>query len=178
MSDELTIETPAQPPAPFGSIVVGHDGSRDAQYALTTALGLAEQLRAPVVIVRAWSIATAPKPANWEFGYVSPFAEYSAAVYDELVRDTQATAEKHPAVSISFRAVHAGPAKSLIDTSRDARMLVVGSRGRGGLAGMLLGSVSEQCVRHAACPILVARPPAERMPPVKPARSDSRSSLG
>jgi len=85
------------PQAPSGSIVVGHDGSSDAQYALATALEFAEQLTAPVVVVRAWS--------------------------------------------------------------RDARMLVVGSRGLGGLAGMLLGSVSEQCVRHAACPILVARPP-------------------
>jgi nucleotide-binding universal stress UspA family protein len=157
MSDELTTETAVQ--APAGSIVVGHDGSHDAQYAMATALGLAEQLKAPVVVVRAWSIATAPKPANWEFGYVSSFAEYSAAVYDELVRDTHATAEKYRTVSISYRAVHAGPAKCLIDTSRDARMLVVGSRGRGGLAGMLLGSVSEQCVRHAACPVLLARPP-------------------
>lgn len=157
MSDGIGSEN--VPQAPAGSIVVGHDGSSDADYALATALDFAEQLTAPVVVVRAWSIATAPKPANWEFGYVSSFAEYAAAVQDELVRDTRAAAESHGTVPISFRAVHAGPAKSLIDASRDARMLVVGSRGLGGLAGMLLGSVSEQCVRHAACPILVARPP-------------------
>ncbi len=156
MSDELEMETAEQ--APAESIVVGHDGSSDADYALATALDFAEQLTAPVVVVRAWSIATAPRPATWEFGYVSSFAEYAAAVHDALVRDTQATVGKHPLVPVSYRAVHAGPAKSLIDTSREARMLVVGSRGRGGLAGMLLGSVSEQCVRHAACPILVARP--------------------
>nr|WP_255453636.1 universal stress protein [Cryobacterium glaciale] len=41
--------------------------------------------------------------------------------------------------------------------SRDSRILVVGSRSRGGLAGMPLGSVSEQCVRHATCPVLVVR---------------------
>ena len=158
MSVEGAIDIAELVPAPSSSIVVGHDGSDSADYALAKALELADQLHVPVVVVRAWSIATAPRPSSWEFGYVSSFDEYSAAVHDELVQDARTTAEKHLAVSVSYRAVHAGPAKSLIDLSRDARMLVVGSRGRGGLAGMLLGSVSEQCVRHAVCPVLVVRP--------------------
>ncbi len=53
-------------------VVVGHDGSRGADQALSEALGLASALAAPVLVVRAWSIATAPRPDGWEFGYV-PF---------------------------------------------------------------------------------------------------------
>lgn len=144
--------------APRDSIVVGHDGSDGAGHALAEALDLADQLRAPVVVVRAWSIATAPRPSNWEFGYVSSFDEYAAAVHDALVHDARAAVERHPSVQVSYRAVHASPAACLIDVSRHARLLVVGTRGRGGIAGLLLGSVSEQCVRHAACPVLVVRP--------------------
>ena len=144
-------------PAASSSIVVGHDGSDCADHALAMALDLADQLHVPVVVVRAWSISTAPKPSSWQFGYVSSFNEYFSAVHDELVRDTRTSVENHPAVAVSYRAVHASPAKSLTALSRDARILVVGSRGRGGLTGMLLGSVSEQCVRHATCPVLVVR---------------------
>ncbi|TFC46624.1 universal stress protein [Cryobacterium sp. TMT1-21] len=149
-----------QPPAPPDSIVVGHDGSTFADHALSTAFGLADQLHAPIVIVRAWSIDTAPRPASWEFGYVSSFAEYSDAVRAALIEDTAAMVHAFPHVSVDYRAVHAGPARSLIEVSRDARMLVVGSRGRGNLAGLLLGSVSDQCTRLSVCPVLVTRKPA------------------
>lgn len=138
--------------------MVGHDGSDGADRALASALELADRLRVPVIIVRAWSISTAPRPATWEFGYVSSFAEYSAAVHDELERDARAVVGKHPTVSVGYRAIHADPATALIDISRDARMLVVGAHGRGGFGGLVLGSVSERCVRHAHCPVLVVRP--------------------
>ncbi|TDW29350.1 universal stress protein [Cryobacterium psychrophilum] len=143
---------------PAGSIVVGHDGSNCSDRALTEALELAVQLTAPVVVVRTWTIDTAPRPADWEFGYVSSFAEYSTAVHDGLVHDVEAQIKKFSDVSVGYRVLHSGAAKGLIEVSRTARMLVVGSRGHGGFAGMLLGSVSDQCVRHAACPVLVVRP--------------------
>jgi len=149
-----------QSPAPTGSIVVGHDGSDYANHALAVALDLAEPLGASVVVVRAWSIDTAPRPADWKFGYVSPLTDYAGAVREKLEADARPTAAQHPAVPVEYRAAYATPLSCLINVSREARMLVVGSRGRGGLAGMLLGSVSEQCVRHAACPVLVVRPGA------------------
>ena len=152
-----TAEASRPAPAPAESIVVGHDGSAFADHALSTAFGLAEQLHAPVVIVRAWSIDTAPRPANWEFGFVSSFDEYSEAVRAALIEDTAPLVHAFPHVSVDYRAVHAGPARSLIEVSREARMLVVGSRGRGNLAGLLLGSVSDQCTRLSVSPVLVTR---------------------
>jgi nucleotide-binding universal stress UspA family protein len=156
MVEEAEVPEPAQL-ADRRSIVVGHDGSRGADGALAEALVLARALGAPVVVVRAWSLATAPRPAEWEFGYVPGFEQYAEAVRLALIGDVRARVEAFPEVPVEYRVVHAGPAKSLVETAQDARMLVVGARGLGGLAGMLLGSVSDQCVRHAACPVLVTR---------------------
>jgi len=153
-------DQPAQLPGPRTGIVVGHDGSAYAERALEVALDLADGLGVPVTIVRAWTIDTAPRPANWEFGYVSSYADYADAVTQKLTRDTRDALARHPQLAVEFRVVMGGPAKALIEVSHGSRMLVVGSRGRGGLAGMLLGSVSEQCVRHADCPVLVVPPRA------------------
>jgi len=145
-------------PVPEGSIVVGHDGSDCSDHALTEALELAAELKAPVVVVRTWTIDTAPRPTDWEFGYVSSFAEYAASVEASLRKDVAPLAAAFPAVSVGYRVAHSGAAKGLIEISHFARMLVVGSRGHGGFTGMLLGSVSDQCVRHSSCPVLVVRP--------------------
>jgi nucleotide-binding universal stress UspA family protein len=146
-----------EPPVEGTGIVVGHDGSRGADQALAEAFVLARALDAPVVVVRAWSIATAPRPADWEFGYVPPFDEYAEAVRLALIDDVQPAVKSFENVSVDYQEVHAPAAKTLIEISHGARLLVVGARGLGGLAGLLLGSVSEQCVRHAACPVLVTR---------------------
>jgi len=156
-SEPLTPDPTA--PAARGSIVVGHDGSEGADRALAEALLLARDLGTPVVVVRTWSLATAPRPADSAFGYVPSFEEYAEAVRLALLDDTAAQVAAFPDVSVAYRVVHGPAAKHLGEISQQARLLVVGARGLGGLAGMLLGSVSEQCVRHAACPVLVTRGP-------------------
>lgn len=144
--------------AEAAAIVVGHDGSRGADQALAEALTLARALDAPVHVVRAWSIATAPHPPDWEFGYVADFGAYAEAVRLALVHDVRSSIDAFPDVQVECREMHAGAAEALVEMSQGARMLVVGARGLGGLAGLLLGSVSDKCVRHAACPVLVTRP--------------------
>jgi len=143
------------------SLVVGYDGSAGADQALKVALQLASDLGAPVTIVRAWSIMTAPRPAGWTFGYVPSVDELAGAVRAELVKQARGHVARFPDVKVTYREYGAGPAKSLIKASRDARMLVVGTRGLGGFSERVLGSVSDQCVRHAHCPVLVTRLPAK-----------------
>jgi len=145
--------------APATALVVGHDRSAAAKAALEIALQLASELGAPVTIVRAWSMVTAPRPAGWTFGYVPSSDELADAVRAELKSDTQALVKRFPQVQVAYRAYHAGPVTTLIRASREARMLVVGSRGLGGFREMVLGSVSDQCVRHAHCPVLVTKQP-------------------
>ncbi|MGG7569362.1 universal stress protein [Streptomyces sirii] len=58
---------------------------------------------------------------------------------------------------VERRVVEAPPAPTLIEAARNADLLVVGARGRGGFAGLLLGSVSQQCVQGAACPVVIVR---------------------
>jgi nucleotide-binding universal stress UspA family protein len=153
-----TDEAALQPVA-TGTIVVGHDGSAAAQQALATALDLAGQLRAPVAIVRAWSFATAPRPPDWAFGYVPSSDQLQEAVHGDLISDVHHLVERFPDVQITYRAVHGGPAHSLIAMSVSARMLVVGSRGLGGVAQLMLGSVSDEVIKKACCPVLVVKQP-------------------
>jgi nucleotide-binding universal stress UspA family protein len=60
-------------------------------------------------------------------------------------------------VRIERRVVEGKPAQVLLDQSRDSELLVVGSRGLGDFSGLLLGSVSQQCAQHAACPVVIVR---------------------
>ncbi|MBP2459081.1 nucleotide-binding universal stress UspA family protein [Clavibacter michiganensis] len=168
MTTTSSLETPAGSPreqptahpvgtgrSTAGSIVVGHDGSAGADAALEVALGLGRDLPAPVVIVRTWSIDTAPHGSVFHDGYAASFSEIGETVRTVLREETADRTLGYPDVDIEVRGVLGRPAEVLIDLSADARMLVVGSRGLGGVAGMLLGSVSDRCTRHARCPVLV-----------------------
>jgi nucleotide-binding universal stress UspA family protein len=139
-----------------GGILVGHDGSECAQDAVRWAGRLAARASLPLHVVRAWSLTTAPRPSSWQPGYVPPLVDYEQAVLDELERHVSA-AGLDPAVRVTCHAVHRAPARGLIEAAQDADLLVVGARGRGGFRGLLLGSVSDQCVHHAPCPVTVVR---------------------
>jgi nucleotide-binding universal stress UspA family protein len=80
---------------------------------------------------------------------------------EDAERIAQVTVEKvrarHPDVDIVIRIVEGHPALVLVERSKEAALLVVGNRGHRELTGLLLGSVSEHCVAHAHCPVLVVR---------------------
>ncbi|MFT2752991.1 universal stress protein [Clavibacter sp. Sh2088] len=141
--------------ATTGSIVVGHDGSAGAKAALEIALQLGRDLLAPVVIVRTWSFDTAPRGAVFHDGYAASFSEIGETVRIGVQEETAEQTSRYSDVDGEVRSVLGEAAEVLIDLSADARMLVVGTRGLGGFAGMVLGSVSDRCARHARCPVLV-----------------------
>lgn len=139
-----------------GGILVGHDGSACAQEALTWAGEMAARTGHPLHVLRAWSLTTAPRPVTKEAGYVPPLAEFERAVREDLDRCV-AAAGLDPAVEVRTHAVHRAPARALLQAAAGADLLVVGARGGGGFTDLLLGSTSDQLVRHAPCPVTVVR---------------------
>jgi nucleotide-binding universal stress UspA family protein len=148
-----------------GGVLVAHDGSAQAEAALRTAVGYAAALKTHVTVVRAWTISTAPRPSTAAPGYMPPFEDFEAATLAALEEDIAPIRADHPDVTITAVVVHGSPAEKLLEASRHADLLVLGSRGHGGFTGLLLGSTSEQLVRHAECPVLVNKPADKKTEP-------------
>jgi nucleotide-binding universal stress UspA family protein len=136
------------------TIVVGVDGSDHSKAALRWAVNEAALRGAGVRAVRAWQVYPA----------LQPDTTITARDFDDVrgqagsfVEDFVAeVVPEHDDVKIEAVAVQGeSVAPALIDAAADAELLVVGSRGLGGFRGLLLGSVSQQCVHHATCPVVV-----------------------
>lgn len=144
--------TTSEDPSPH-PVVVGIDGSEPSLRAVRWAARQAELTGSPLEVVMTW---------EWpnSYGWAMPLpSEYNpAADAEKLVGDASAELRKvHPDLDIRVRVVEGHPAPILVEASRGADLLVVGSRGHGEFAGMLLGSVSEHCVTNAHCPVVVFR---------------------
>jgi nucleotide-binding universal stress UspA family protein len=97
-----------------------------------------------------------PTSFGWAFPLPTDYSPKGEAqtLVDEAVAKLK---EGHPGLDVTSAVVEGHPAPVLIEASRMAELLVVGSRGHGEFAGMLLGSVSEHCVTNAHCPVVVIR---------------------
>jgi nucleotide-binding universal stress UspA family protein len=140
-------------------IVVGIDGSESSASALRWAIRQAELTGAAVDAVIAWHYPDMAASAMVVGGMVSAYDFREIA--EKIVADAVSTT-LDPAGDVPVRAriAQGHAAQVLLDASVDASLLVVGSRGHGGFAEALLGSVSQHCVQHALCPVVVVRGPA------------------
>ena len=142
--------------AGWSQVLVGVDGSEGSQRALQWAAEEARQHESALHIVTTW---LAPVPSVG-VGYVGGWTESSSLqgltrrLQDDAV--TAALGGDHGLV-VQQDVVEGHPAQKLLEASANADLVVVGSRGRGGFAGMLLGSVSQHVAAHAHCPVTVIR---------------------
>ena len=143
----------------MGLIVVGVDRSDGAKAALRFALEEARLRQATLRVVHAWQFgyigATGLEGALPAVGgELEDFRRGAEAALDETLTDVGAETD---GVAIERRVDQGTAAAVLVEESRGADLLVVGSRGHGGFAQLLLGSVSQQCAQHAACPVVIIR---------------------
>jgi nucleotide-binding universal stress UspA family protein len=140
-------------------IVVGVDGSASSAEALQWALDEARRRQAPLEVVMTWEYsplyASAAQGVFLPPGSEDDLAGAAHATVAKLLADAGLTGDDD--VEIIETVVPGSAAPALLDASKGADMLVVGSRGLGGFKGMMLGSVSQHCVSHATCPVVVVR---------------------
>ena len=134
---------------PDGPVVVGLDGSATSDRALATAFDEASWRQTGLVAVHAWADADAGLPARW--------SEIERDEQRLLAEQLAGWQEKYPDVRIERVLVRDRPRHQLLSWSTRAQLVVVGSRGRGGFSGLLLGSTSQALIHHAQCPVMVVR---------------------
>lgn len=137
-------------------IVVGVDGSEHSRQALDWAIREAGLRGAALTVLAVHQVAGNHWTGNPERypADLPATEEIRRAAEDQVQKAVSQAGEPSPA-SVTVRAVSGLPAKELVSASSDADLVVVGSRGGGGFARLMLGSVSTQVVSHAACPVVV-----------------------
>ncbi len=143
-------------PAPDASgVVVGADGSADSLDAVGLAAAEADWTGQPLHLLHAWQ-----EPGIYASTDIYPIGIAESVRESErlvLAESAAGLAEKYPDLVVHEQLVHEQPATALLDLGANARLLVVGSRGRHGIARVLLGSVSHTVVLHAPCPVMITR---------------------
>lgn len=138
-------------PAAGAPVVVGVDGSEGSRRAAEFAAQSAEWYETPLIVLYAWTGGGWP-PGRAQSGQPPP------AVPEAVSRVVTELTDKHPTIGVHPEVRHHVPAhEALVAASKQARLVVAGSRGLGGFRGLLLGSVSQALIHHAQCPVAVVR---------------------
>jgi nucleotide-binding universal stress UspA family protein len=151
-------------------IVVGVDGSEPSRAALRWARLLASATGSTILAVAVWQATTAFGLMGAWLGALPPDWDPQAITRDDLDRTLAEVFGNDRPDRLESLVQEGNTAQVLLELSESAQMLVVGSRGHGGFADLLLGSVSAACTEHASCPVLVIH---GTTPP--PTRSDLAS---
>jgi nucleotide-binding universal stress UspA family protein len=138
----------------MGTVVVGIDGSEGATRALEFAVAEARLRGAGVKAVAAWHVPGSAYQTGWAPYSLDP-SEFEQMAATALEQSLAAVAASESDVSVTPILREGQAADVLVAESRQADLLVVGSRGLGGFKGLLLGSVGQQCAHHAACPVAI-----------------------
>ena len=140
------------------TIVVGVDGSQCARAALEFAAREAALREARLRIICAWEIPPAVFAGGFAPGLDQPTLDGFRDGAETVVREAVAAAQQlQSTIACEGKAVQGQPAEVLLQEAREADLIVVGNRGHGGFASLLLGSISHQVVHHASCPVTVVR---------------------
>lgn len=139
-----------------GRILVGVDGSEMSAQAVEFAFERAARHGSTVVAVHAWTLPV-PAEAGGEYAAYVDTEQLERAGRGILENALAPAVERFPEVKVETKVVRAHPGQALQAESQDADLVVVGSRGRGGFRGLLLGSVSQGMLHHAACSVAVVR---------------------
>jgi nucleotide-binding universal stress UspA family protein len=139
-------------------IVVGFDGSEPAEAALLWAAEEAKLRGSTVQIVHAWLVPYVGDALGFAMASMYEHEQALAQAAQVTLDRAAATVKEHaPDVKVETTLVEGGAAAALVEASKDAALVVVGSRGKGGFVGLLLGSVSHQVAGHAHCPVVITR---------------------
>ncbi|HLL36280.1 MAG TPA: universal stress protein [Streptomyces sp.] len=146
-------------PHDAGPVVVAVDGSAAGDRAVEFAFAEAALRKAPLLALHAYTNwnAPLPPPQDPSMPYANPPGALDRAEERLLAEALAGHRERCPDVVVEQRTVHGRTRETLIEASRSAQLMVVGARGRGGFAGLLLGSVSQSLLHHAHCPVAVVR---------------------
>ncbi|MGW5922270.1 universal stress protein [Nocardia fluminea] len=139
---------PESAPPADGPVVVGVDGSACSTDAVAIAFDEAARRNTRLIAVNAWS----------EFYRYEARSTMQTEAETVLAESIAGFAEKYPDVQVERVVIEERAAKAVLDAAAHAQLIVVGSRGRGGFAGMTLGSVAQTVLHGAECPLIIARP--------------------
>ncbi len=140
-----------------GRVVVGVDGSPSSREALRWAARQAALTGGTVPALTSWDYPQYHGALGWLPPSSGDEEALEARAREDLTRCVGETLGADLSVDVRTEVLYGTPAGVLLRAARDASLLVVGSRGLGGFAGLLLGSVAQHCVQHAACPVVVVR---------------------
>jgi nucleotide-binding universal stress UspA family protein len=142
-----------QPPEPVPRVVVGVDGSPSSYAALRWAARYAQLVGGAVEAVHVWDT---PSDVGWSGPAIDPDFDLQQA-RERFAQELRTVFPEERPVDLEECLVEGDPSEVLIRASEGAEVLVVGGRGRGRFARAMLGSVSQRCAQHAACPVVVVR---------------------